>query len=259
MTGNTLDSRVRVVEERLAVMDGVPLFVIRDWADRFPWLFAATTGAGVDGTFDLGLFGAQPVGESMARWRALIAATGMQGAAHSRQAHHRRVQTHATAHPGLLVSEGFDGHATSASGALLAVSIADCIPVFLADEDARAISLLHAGWRGIAADILEVGLAALTALAGTRRERVWLHVGPAICGKCYEVGPEVFEALGLPRPASNALIDVRAVLAANAMAKGLDPERVSVSAHCTRCGPGRFFSHRAGHKGRQMGLLGIRR
>jgi polyphenol oxidase len=258
MTANALDERVRVVEERLAVTDGVPLFVIQEWAARFPWLFAATTGAGDDGEFDLGLFGAQPVGESMARWRALIAAAGMSGAAHSRQAHGRLVQTHAAAHTGLLVSEGFDGHATRASGLLLAVSIADCIPVFLVDEDARAVALVHAGWRGVAADILDVGLAALAALAGTPRERAWLHAGPAICGRCYEVGPEVFEALGLARPATNSLIDVRAVLASNALRKGLDPERVSVSAHCTRCGPGRFFSHRAGQKGRQMGVLGMR-
>lgn len=248
----------RVVQERLTVVDGVPLFVIEEWRDRFPWLVAATTGAGDDGAFDLGLFGDRPVGESMARWRALVAATGMQGAAHSRQAHGRLVQTHAAAHTGLLVSDGFDGHATTAGGLLLAASIADCIPVFLVDDDARAIALLHAGWRGVAADILDVGLAALAALAGTRPERVWLHAGPAICGDCYEVGPEVFEALGLQRPAGKTMIDVRAVLASNALAKGLDPARMSVSAHCTKCGPGRFFSHRAGHKGRQMGVLGIR-
>ena len=243
--------------ERHALVGGVPLFVVEEWAARFPWLLAATTGAGDDG-FDLGLFGANPVGESMSRWRALIAATGMRGAAHSRQAHGRLVQTHAAAHTGLLVSDGFDGHATSAPGLLLATSIADCVPVFLVDEEARAIAMLHAGWRGVAADILDVGLAALAAIAGTRPDRVWLHAGPAICGTCYEVGPEVHEALGLPRPAGNTPVDVRAVLASSALAKGLDPERVSVSSHCTKCGPGRFFSHRAGSKGRQMGVIGIR-
>ena len=232
MTGSV--SAARVVEERLAVVDGVPLFIVQDWTTRFPWLFAATTGAGDDGAFDLGLFGAQPVGESMTRWRALRAAAGMTGAAHSRQAHGRLVQTHAVAHDGLLVSDGFDGHATTVTGLLLAVSIADCIPLFLVDDDARAVAMLHAGWRGVAADILEVGLAALGAIAGSARERVWLHAGPAICGTCYEVGPEVHDALGLPRPASNTPVDVRAVLASNAIAKGLDPERVSISAHCTK-------------------------
>ena len=257
MTGSDVTERPRVVEERLTVTDGVPLFVIEEWRERFPWLVAATSGAGEDGAFDLGLFGENPVGESMARWRAVLAATGMQGAAHSRQAHGRQVQTHAAPHVGLLVSEGFDGHATTAAGLLLAVSIADCIPVFLVDEDARAIALLHAGWRGVAADILDVGLAALAALAGTRPERVRLHAGPAVCGECYEVGPEVHEALGLPRPATNTPVDVRAVLASKAIRAGVDPDRITVSAHCTRHGPGRFHSHRAGQRGRQMGLLGI--
>ena len=259
MSGSSLESRARVVEERLAVTDGVPLFVIEEWAARFPWLFAATTGAGESGDFDLGLFGDVPVGESMARWRSLIAVSGTQGAAHSRQAHGRLIQTHAAPHVGLLVSDGFDGHATTASGLLLAVSIADCIPVFVVDEDARAIALMHAGWRGVAADILDVGLAALAGIAGTRAERVWLHAGPAVCGECYEVGPEVHEALGLPRPATNTPVDVRAVLVDKAMRAGVAPERISVSAHCTRHGPGRFHSHRAGQRGRQMGVLGIER
>ena len=194
----------------------------------------------------------------MARWRSLIGATGMQGAAHSRQAHGRLVQTHAVAPIGLLYSDGFDGHATAAPGVALTVSVADCIPVFLVDDDARAIALLHAGWRGVAGNILEVGLAALAGLAGTRPERVWLHAGPAICGACYEVGPEVHEALGLGRPSTNANVDVRAALVRQAVAAGVEPERISVSAHCTKCGPGRFFSHRAGSTGRQMGVLGLK-
>jgi YfiH family protein len=246
------------VEERLVVTDGVPLFVIDDWAQRFPWLYAATTGAGDDGEFHLGLSGDTPVGVALERWRALLRATGMTGAAHSRQAHGRLVQTHAAAHSGLLVSDRFDGHATRAPGVLLTVSVADCIPVFLVDDDARAIALLHAGWRGVAANVLEVGLAALGALAGTRPETAWLHAGPAICGRCYEVGPEVHEALGLPRPSANATVDVRAALVRQALAAGLDPGRITQSAHCTKCGPGRFFSHRAGDPGRQMGVLGIR-
>ncbi len=251
----------RVIEERLTVTDGVPLFVIQEWIDAMPWLVAGTTGAGEDeaaGEFDLGLFGDNPVGASVSRWRALIAATGMRGAAHSRQAHQTRIQLHAKAHEGLLVSNGYDGHVTAASDLLLAVSIADCVPVFLVDDDARAIALLHAGWRGVAGGMLEQGIAALGERASSRPERLRAHFGPSICGRCYEVGPEVFEALGLPRPTTNAPVDLRAVLASRAAARGVDPERITISAHCTRCGPGRFFSHRGGQRGRQMGVLGIK-
>jgi hypothetical protein len=61
-------------------------------------------------------------------------------------------------------------------------------------------------------------------------------------------GPDVLE----PSP-----IDVRAAIAARAAAAGVPAERVSVSTHCTRCGDGDFFSHRAGSPARQMGMLGI--
>ncbi|HEX6588028.1 MAG TPA: polyphenol oxidase family protein [Longimicrobiales bacterium] len=256
----TASLSVRVVEERLAVRDGVPLYVLQEFTDRMPWLVAGTTGAG-DGTddgFDLGLFGSNPVGESIARWRAVLRVTGMRGAAHSRQAHETRIQLHAAAHEGLLVSDGFDGHMTRAAGLLLTVSIADCVPVFLVDENARAIALLHAGWRGVAGGMLEHGIDALRAHAGSRPERLRVHAGPSICGECYEVGPEVHEALGLPRPSRNTPVDLRGVLARRAVARGVEPDRMTVSAHCTRCGPRRFFSHRGGERGRQMGVLGLK-
>ena len=51
----------------------------------------------------------------------------------------------------------------------------------------------------------------------------------------------------------------RVALVDKAMRAGVAPERISVSAHCTRHGPGRFHSHRAGQRGRQMGVLGIER
>jgi copper oxidase (laccase) domain-containing protein len=91
-------------------------------------------------------------------------------------------------------------------------------------------------------------------------ERLWLHCGPSICGACYEVGPEVHAAINphLPVPAENTPIDVRAAIAERALGMGLPAEQVSVSGHCTRCGEPDFFSHRAGSKARQMGVLGIR-
>lgn len=247
----------RVVQESRAPGE-VPLFIHDDWRERFPWALAGITGAGDDASFDLGLFGEAPVGAVTARWRALLARTGFPGAVHSRQAHETRVQSHERVHEGLLVSEGFDAQATTQSGLLLTVSVADCVPIFLVDPPTGAVALIHGGWRGVAGGVLEAGLAALDRLAGSGSERLWMHAGPAICGKCYEVGPEVHEALGLPRPAANATVDLRAELVRRALRAGLDDARVSVSGHCTRCGPGSFFSHRGGQRGRQMAVLGIR-
>ncbi len=89
-------------------------------------------------------------------------------------------------------------------------------------------------------------------------EHLWVHLGPAICGACYEVGPEVFEALGKPAPPSPAPVDVREVLVSQAQAIGVPEAHVSVSNDCTLCGESGFFSHRGGRPERQAAVLGVR-
>jgi copper oxidase (laccase) domain-containing protein len=145
---------------------------------------------------------------------------------------------------------------TAQASVLLAVTVADCVPVSLVDPVMRRVGLLHAGWRGTAAGVLERGVAAMGEGASARALRV--HLGPAICGLCYEVGPEVFAALGEPAPAEPTPLDLRAVLARRAVVLGVAPEHVTVSAHCTRCTGSELFSHRGGDRGRQVGYLGIR-
>jgi YfiH family protein len=258
-----VEARARTVVEAAPRVDAVaPLWTQPEWSERFAWLVQGTTGAGsADEPFDLGLFGSQPVGSVMARWRALREATAMPVALHARQVHRGKVAWHTTRpeSPGLLVTEGVDGHATDAPGLLLTVSVADCVPVSIVDETRRTVALLHAGWRGVAAGIVEHGIERLRA-AGSRTEALWLHCGPAICGRCYEVGPEVHRAVhpDRPAPAAPTPIDLRAAIAERAAEAGIEPSQITLSAHCTRCGPGAFFSHRAGSPARQMGVLGVR-
>jgi len=237
----------------------VPLYIHPDWAGRFPWLVQGTTGRG-DGPepFDLRLFGGLSAGTVLERWRALRGATGCARAVHARQVHGARILVHEAGPPGLFIGEGADGHVTRAPGVLLTVSVADCVPVSLVAPRAPAIALLHAGWRGVAAGVLEAGAEALARLAGSGPAEWWLHLGPAICGRCYEVGAEVHRALGLEPERAGPTVDLRERLAARAHALGIPEAHISVSAHCTRCGPGAFFSHRAGAAGRQLGILGLR-
>lgn len=252
MSTPQLPPGVRRLRERPAGGD-VPLHVLGEWTERFPWLVHGATGRGDDGSFDLGLFGEEPVGQVLARWRALREATGTPAAVHALQVHGPIVRTHDSPAAGLHVLEGVDGHVTGEPGLLLAVAIADCVPISLVDESRRRVALLHGGWRGTAAGIIEAGLDSLGGDPGD----LHAHLGPAICGDCYEVGPEVHEGLGLPTPERNMPVDLRAVQSRQLLAAGLAPDRVTVSVHCTRCGEG-FFSHRGGSTGRQMGVLGIR-
>ena len=236
----------------------LPLFTVEEWQSRFPWLFQATTGTGAAGDpFDLSFFGNSRAGRVMERWRALREATGFDRVVHARQVHEAAVLVHSETAPGTTLRDDADGHVTAACGVLLAVSVADCVPVFVVDAKARTVALLHAGWRGAAAGILEQGLRTLQRVTCLGLNDVHVHLGPAICGNCYEVGPEVFHALGLPMPDRNAPIDLRAALADRALAAGVPANNITVSSHCTRCGSG-FFSHRRGDRERQMGLLGVR-
>lgn len=236
----------------------VPLWRQPAWAETLPWLVQGTTGAG-DGPepFDLGLFGEAPVGPVLERWRVLREAVGMERAAHAHQIHQARILTHNGGPPGLHVAHGYDGHVTDRAGVLLAVSVADCVPVFVVDPERRRIALVHAGWRGTAAGIVGRAIERLAEEDGDAPGRLHVHMGPAICGACYEVGPEVFEALGERAPEAPAPIDLRAVLARRAVRAGVGVDRLTISTHCTRCTGSELFSHRGGDPHRQVGYIGL--
>ncbi|HEX6926358.1 MAG TPA: polyphenol oxidase family protein [Longimicrobiaceae bacterium] len=249
------------VEEVRAAGD-LPLWQHPEWLERMPWLVQGITGRGDEAEpFDLGLFGAAPVGAVVARWSRLRRATGMRRVVHSRQVHGAELRSHGPAdEPGLLIGDGHDGHLTRSPGVLLTISVADCVPVYLVDVRIRAVALVHAGWRGIAAGVVERAIDRLRRWQGEGEPELWMHCGPSICGECYEVGPEVHAALvpNEPAPSRPEPIDLRAVVLERAAAAGIDVGRMSVSTHCTRCGPGAFFSHRGGSAGRQMAVLGVR-
>lgn len=112
--------------------------------------------------------------------------------------------------------------------------------------------MVHAGWRGTAARILEQVVARF-AEKGLPGGELHVHLGPAICGRCYEVGPDVYEQLTGWQTTRNRHVDLRALLAEQAKAAGV--RRVSVSVYCTRCDNDRFYSHRAGDAGRQVSVI----
>jgi len=239
---------------------GVPLHTVAEWDERFPWLLAGISHAGSGSDpFDLRLFGGPTSPRAPARWRDLLQASAFETVVHARQVHETRIVVHEQVGAGVQEVEGpADGHATADSGVLLAVTVADCVPVYLLDADARAVALLHGGWRGIAAGILPLGITLLGTKWGTDPGRLLVHLGPAICGACYEVGPEVFRSLGVEVPSRAAPVDVRGVLVQQARAVGVPPERITVSGLCTLCGDGNLFSHRGGRSERQVAFLGIR-
>jgi len=86
-----------------------------------------------------------------------------------------------------------DGAVTDRPGSVLAVLTADCLPVLLADADGGVIGAAHAGWRGLAAGILEETVAAMLRRNSRANLRAW--IGPAIHQSRYEVGDDVRSAI----------------------------------------------------------------
>jgi polyphenol oxidase len=221
-------------------------------ADEFtPYGVRAFTTGRAAGSFSTA--GLEPVRDVMARWKALRQAlrSGGPRLATARQVHGTRVIVHGTSWEGWLRCDDADGHAAVDRGTAMAVSIADCVPVFIVHPSGAA-ALLHSGWRGTAGRIVEQGIAALT-LRGVPVAELRVHLGPAICGRCYEVSPDVYERLTGSRPPAPRVVDLRALIADQARAGGV--RHISVSDSCTRCHNARFYSHRAGDAERQLGVL----
>ena len=256
-SGGALPHGVLCVREEVRD-DGVPVATHPGWKRRFPWLIQGVTWRGrASQPFDLALFGSGEHAASQARWEALREATGAVCVHHAQQVHGTAVHVHQGVAPGLLLSPPADGHVTRSSAALLAVTVADCIPILLVDEARRAVGALHGGWRGLASGIVESGLQALRERFGSRPLDISAHLGPAICGDCYQVGPEVHEALGLQLPSAPTPVDLRGVAATRAVAAGVPAAQVTVSAWCTHCQDSPFFSHRRGDRQRQAGFVGV--
>jgi hypothetical protein len=132
-----------------------------------------------------------------------------------------------------------------------AVTVADCVPVYVA-HPGGATALLHSGWRGTVAGILARAVAALSA-SGLASADLRVLLGPSICGRCYEVSPDVFAQLTGRTVEHPTRIDLRDVIAGHARALGIRDVRTADA--CTRCDNDRFYSHRAGDPGRQLGVL----
>ena len=229
-------------------MSEVPKEVIPDFES---WGIRAFTTTRDAGSFSLS--GDDPVHEVMTRWTAVqqdVAETARRLVS-IRQLHGTRVLVHTGGWEGWLRGGEADGHIAAEKGIALAVGVADCVPVFIAHQSG-IVDLLHSGWRGTAARITTEAISAL-ARYGLPPDELAIHLGPAVCGRCYEVSAEVREQLtGQPvtRPGH---VDLRSLIAEHATEMGV--LKITVSTSCTRCDNDRFFSHRAGDKGRQIGVI----
>lgn len=187
--------------------------------------------------------------------------------AHIRQVHGTRVRRIETADDvgvaplpdGEVELLEADGQATELRGVAPMVLVADCLPIAVsaggASNGTCAVAMLHAGWRGLAAGIVDEGVRALRELGADGALEA--AIGPGAGGCCYEVGEEVHEVFAGhgQRVRNGRNLDLKAI--ARDQLERAGAEAVHDVGLCTICSnPELFFSHRRdrGVTGRQAGI-----
>ncbi len=152
-----------------------------------------------------------------------------------------------------------DAMFTDVPGRALCVLAADCVPVLVADPQARVVGVAHAGREGLAAGVVPALVSAMTA-AGASPARMRAVTGPAICGACYEVPAElqarvsaVVPAAACATSAGTCGLDIAAGVQAQLELAGLHEARAD--GRCTRESPGLYSHRRDGRTGRLAGLI----
>ncbi len=162
----------------------------------------------------------------------------------------------------------------------VAVSVADCLPILIADPERRAIGAVHGGWRCLAGGIVENAIQAMTRLFDANPRDLVVGIGPGIRPCCFEVGSEVIEAFAAagyaeaarvmapvattsaarvttPSAAAKSHCDLAVVARAQAVRSGVPESAVADVGLCTRCNNEWFWSFRADGDAAGRMLCGI--
>jgi len=155
-----------------------------------------------------------------------------------------------------------DAIVSAIPGLAVGIVTADCVPILVASADGSRVAAIHAGWRGLAAGVIEAGIVAL----GVEASGLAAAVGPAARGCCYEVDDPVAEALAarygamldgvlVPGRSGRFQLDLPELASRVLRQLGLASDRIgTVHRLCTICSPGpRFESYR--REGARAGRL----
>lgn len=150
-----------------------------------------------------------------------------------------------------------DAIVSNDAGTVLAVQVADCVPLLFADPHVGAAAAIHAGWRGTAARVTRETVVALQREFGAEPRHLVAAIGPSIGTCCYAVGPELIDAF---RQAGASEQEMAAWFTATdaslrfdlwqanydqLVAAGVAPENISVARLCTMTYADAFHSYRA--------------
>jgi purine-nucleoside/S-methyl-5'-thioadenosine phosphorylase / adenosine deaminase len=156
-----------------------------------------------------------------------------------------------------------DALATDLPGQAILTYHADCFPLLFLDHSRGVVAGAHAGWRGLLGGVAIQTVRALHRGYGSRPDQLDVLIGPGICRRCYEVGPDVAELFGarfgrseryLEALDDGVRLDLEGVVRLQLEDAGLEPERIQAAGWCTREDQ-RWFSHRGGRPGRFLSAV----
>ena len=157
-----------------------------------------------------------------------------------------------------------DALITSEKNLFLTIQTADCFPVFLFDPQTEAVGIVHSGWRGTAANIVQKTISLMEDRLNCRAENMIAGIGPGVQQSCYQVDTETashFDAKYLLADGPGHFkLDVQGTIVEQLLASGIERENMEADKTCTHCATGHYYSYRRDGKnsGRMMGVLGMR-
>jgi hypothetical protein len=228
--------------------------------------------ADTESSFDLGYSSRDSIDRVNENRRQFLSALKFEGSHLStlRQVHSNRVYIIENNRGEGNQPEG-DALATRGEKVALAVQVADCLPILIADPVRHAVAAVHSGWRGTRLRVLLQTILQMEKSFGSIPSDLLVAVGPGIRACCFEVGAEVAELFEREYPDSHLAepvagrpgkhrLDLARALEVQLDLAGIRPENRHDLGACTRCTLDRFFSYRAegSHAGRMMAVIGMK-
>lgn len=160
------------------------------------------------------------------------------------------------------IADNTDALITDVPGVWLSVSVADCVPVLIADPGKRVVAAVHAGWRGSAGHIVEKTVSLLHRKFECDAKDLFAYIGPSAGSCCYEVGKEVAEQFSsrvVTERRGRVFLDLKHENLNQLHDSGLKGSSIEVTADCTICRDDIYHSYRRDkdRSGRMMGVIGM--
>ena len=159
------------------------------------------------------------------------------------------------------IIQSADGLVSKNKEIYLSVTSADCLPIFLFEPKKEIIGMIHAGWRSLEKGILSNAIKKIVELGGIPKN-ILVGIGPSICQKHYEIGPEVAAKFvkyseALKKENNRTYLDLGKIAVLQLLGLGIKKDNIEISSECTFELYGKYFSARRDQKKEIEAMIAI--